>query len=826
MKKTISINIGGIIFHIEEDGFDQLKNYLESVNKYFSRFDDSTEIITDIEGRIAELFLLKLSDGRQTLNLEDVNELISTMGTTQDFEASIEDDEIEPDQKQAEKKEDANTETEEDNAAEGPKRLYRDTKKGILGGVASGVAHYLNIDALWIRLLFLALLINIFFYGLSAAMFIGYILLWIAVPPNDKLVENENIKKLYRNPDSRVLGGVGSGLAAYFGIDTTVVRLLFVISIFVGGSGLLAYIILWIITPEAKTITDKMQMSGKPVTLKNIEDNLKKSFKVSEGEEEKPLVKVLLFPFRFIAIIIKGAGKILSPLLGFLVDAIRIIFGASLIIFGFSSVAILLALVMSALGFGGLESAIIHTDIPLQQILTSVNVWVILSVFLLSIIPAIGLSLLGLVIIIRKKIINSYVGWSLFALWVFGIFLASFTIPKFIYEFKEDSFIKNELHFPKSTEKTTLFLNDIGDNTFDQVELKLRGHADTTYTALIRTESRGKDHNDAKENAAMVSYNVKDQSGDFTFDSKVSFGDNIKYRFQSVEVTFYIPYNQIFIIDEYLAEILRNTIYHYGYKSNDIEGNEWMFSESGQLECLSCNKKSFKSQDEDGSGVDLKSQENSYSDSDEISYPFEKFNDLRIGALVDIEISKSKNDDFEVTVKGKEEYLDDVYLNQIGDQLEINFKVDDWKKHTKNNNNRVKVIINMPSLNNIEIYGGVIGEIRGFDESDMNVEILGESDIYIHCNVDNMRIETKGDSKLKLRGKGDRLEANIEGSSRLKALNYLAREIKVESSGISKAEVSAEEKVIATANGMSTIRYIGADQISIEKNGSGKVEEF
>ena len=56
MKKTVSINIGGIIFHIEEDGYDKLKNYLDSVNKYFSTFEDSGEIIADIESRIAEIF--------------------------------------------------------------------------------------------------------------------------------------------------------------------------------------------------------------------------------------------------------------------------------------------------------------------------------------------------------------------------------------------------------------------------------------------------------------------------------------------------------------------------------------------------------------------------------------------------------------------------------------------------------------------------------------------------------------------------------------------------------------------------------------------------
>ena len=80
MKKNISINISGIIFHIEEDGYKRLKEYLESINKYFSTFDGSSEIIADIESRIAEIFLTKLNEDKQVINVEDVGSLITTMG--------------------------------------------------------------------------------------------------------------------------------------------------------------------------------------------------------------------------------------------------------------------------------------------------------------------------------------------------------------------------------------------------------------------------------------------------------------------------------------------------------------------------------------------------------------------------------------------------------------------------------------------------------------------------------------------------------------------------------------------------------------------------
>src|SRR6187549_1651124 len=88
MKKNISINISGIIFHIEEDGYENLKKYLDSINKYFSTFEDSSEILADIESRIAEIFLSKLNEEKQIITAEDVSSLVATMGSVSDFKAA------------------------------------------------------------------------------------------------------------------------------------------------------------------------------------------------------------------------------------------------------------------------------------------------------------------------------------------------------------------------------------------------------------------------------------------------------------------------------------------------------------------------------------------------------------------------------------------------------------------------------------------------------------------------------------------------------------------------------------------------------------------
>src|SRR5690606_6755312 len=106
---------------------------------------------------------------------------------------------------------------------------------------------------------------------------IAYILLWVILPVSYEEPEDKNIKKLFRNPDDRVIGGVSSGLAAYFDIDVLWVRLAFVGLVFAGGSGFVIYLILWIITPVAKSITERIEMKGGAITLSNIESTIQEN---------------------------------------------------------------------------------------------------------------------------------------------------------------------------------------------------------------------------------------------------------------------------------------------------------------------------------------------------------------------------------------------------------------------------------------------------------------------------------------------------------------------------------------------------------------------
>jgi phage shock protein PspC (stress-responsive transcriptional regulator) len=196
MKKTLTINISGSVFHIEEDAYEMLHKYTTTLKNYFGKDDEGKEIIADIEARIAEIFTEKTSEKKQAITLEWVEALIETLGTPENFS---------------------------DEAGEEEPLAGQKSRK----------------------------------------------------------------RKLYRDPEQTVLGGVCGGLAAYFNMDPVVIRLIAVLlALVTSGAGVLVYLVLWIIVPKAVTTTQRLEMKGEEVTVKNIEkflrdemDAVKESYK-------------------------------------------------------------------------------------------------------------------------------------------------------------------------------------------------------------------------------------------------------------------------------------------------------------------------------------------------------------------------------------------------------------------------------------------------------------------------------------------------------------------------------------------------------------------
>ena len=163
MNKTVNINLAGIFFHIDEDAYAKLQRYLEAIRHSFSNTQGRDEIISDIEARIAELFNEKIKNERQVISVKEVEEVIAIMGQPEDYMVDEEIFEDEPKRTQS--------------AKTVGKKLFRDPETGYVGGVSSGLGHYLGIEAIWIRLLWI--LLTIFSSG---AFVLIYIAFWIFVP--------------------------------------------------------------------------------------------------------------------------------------------------------------------------------------------------------------------------------------------------------------------------------------------------------------------------------------------------------------------------------------------------------------------------------------------------------------------------------------------------------------------------------------------------------------------------------------------------------------------------------------------------------------------
>ena len=392
MKKTFTVNIGQSIFNIDEDAYGILKKYLISVKNYFNKIDDQGEIIKDFELRIAENFSSKISVNKKSIDLNDVRKMIEIMGTLEDFK------EVDGNDKNQETK---------SNADDDDRRLYRDSSNRIIAGVCSGIAQYFKIDPLIVRILFFLAVLP----GL-----IVYLIFWLGVPTKDF---DSNLRKtFYRDPDDKIIGGVAKGIANYLKADVTLIRIIFFISIFFGGFGLLIYIFLWIFTKEAKSIGQKMNMSGYSINLSNIEDFIKKKINKNDNKEST-LTAIFLFPFR-----------LLAPLINILAKVLIILFRLILfiIITFIAALCFMFLIIILANLFNLLEN----------QYATS---YLIIS-FCISLILTIGISIIiACKIMFKRTIVKPYVFAILFFVWLTFLLLNIFSLPNLFINLQEQGLI-------------------------------------------------------------------------------------------------------------------------------------------------------------------------------------------------------------------------------------------------------------------------------------------------------------------------------------------------------------------------------------------------
>jgi len=789
MKKNISINISGIIFHIEEDGYENLRKYLDSINKYFASFEDSSEILADIESRVAEIFLSKLNEGKQVITAEDVNGLITTMGSVSDFKAAEEQEFASggaSNQQNASKAENEQANSSSSNqgskAYTRPQQLMRDQKRKILGGVCSGIGNYFKVDPVWIRLLFALLA---FAYGLTLLI---YIVMWIVVPGSFDLEEPEVGKKMFRDGERKVIGGVSGGIAAYFGIDIIAVRLLFIIFTIFFGVGFIVYIVLWIAVPEAKSITDRMEMQGEPVTLSNIESNIKKNLNVDSEKEESTATKILLFPFRLIGLLLSVLGKILVPLL----EIFRVAIGIIVILLG---VSLMLSAVITAGVLIGLFSASAFTwptlnyneiSMPLEVFTNSFSGWMVLAAFIAAIIPSILITLLGASIIAKKYVFGSTVGWAMFVMFFVSVAMLSVSIPKIVYSFKEDGEYKIEDTYKLTGKKAIFNIHEVGMDDYHEISLTLKGYEGKDLKLVQTFKARGITKQKAIENARMVDYYVDAKDSVITFDSNIQFKKDAIFRAQRLDMTLYIPYHYPFVMDESTSRFISQYVDY-----EDMDGYTWEMTEKG-LTCISCPK----------------SEEEENNVGDELG--LNDFDELDIRGIFDVRITHG--DDYAVELIGPESEKSKYKIFRSGQTLVIDYegskKKFNWDTDVINVD-EIRINITMPSLEKIEAEGYGKIQFENFTSDDMDIDIRGPVKLRGEIHGRDLVINLTGKSEAELSGQVTNLDADIQFASKLRAYNLEVQDANVEVNGASSAKVNVSNSLEMDEGLASDIDYRG-----------------
>lgn len=798
MKKNISINISGIIFHIEEDGYETLKKYLDSINRYFSSFEDSSEILADIESRIAEIFLSKLNEEKQVITADDVNALVATMGSVSDFKATEEQEDFQKKGATA----DANSSTEEGTQGSSqsgssqsgsssyqrtyvpPKNLSRDQRRKILGGVCSGIANYLNVDAVWIRLLFALLA---FAYGFTIFV---YIVMWIVVPGSYELEEPEVEKKLFRDGDRKVIGGVAGGVAAFLAIDITIVRVLFVLFTIIGGLGLFIYIVMWVILPEAKTLTDRMQMQGEPVTLSNIESNIKKNQFEQGAQEESTATKILMFPFRLIGMILSAVARILVPI----IEVLRVAIGIVIVIIGMSGI-------FATLMAGGILIGIFtatgsapwfeynELNFPFDTVIRTIPGWMGFAGFFAALAPTLMITLLGISVIAKRIVFSATVGWTLFAMFFVCNALLAVGIFRIAYNVKEYGESEIVTTFPIPAKRLYIDVNEVGLDDYHGAKLYLEGYNGKEIRLEQRFESHGSTRQKAIENIGMVDYHVEQKDSVLLFDSNVSFKGDALFREQRVYLTLFIPYGQEFKVDR-----STNRLLDYGLNYEYYNGNTLKFTQAKGLECLTCPE----------------NDEEPLSD-------LRDFDGLEVTGKFDLRIIRG--DQYKVEMVGPQKEKDKYEIYRHGETLVIDYEGNKNKNFRFENLriDEVRITVTMPSLDKLELTGLGSARFDEFTSSELDIRLTGPVKIKGDINTERLSISMTGAAEADLSGRAHTLNADLELKSKLSAYSLDAVDAYIEAKLASTAKVTVTGTLEMEELGASDIDYRGNPTI-INKN--------
>lgn len=527
MNKTIIININGIVFHIEEDAYEVLKNYMTDVKRHFMNSADSLEITTDIENRIAEMFNeLLAGENKQVIVEQDVRSVIEQMGTVEDFEKSEQDTE---------------------------------------GSFSNA---YYNTDS----------------------------------------------RRLFRDPDDRLIGGVCAGIANYFDIDVVWIRLAFALSLLVAGTGLILYIILWIVIPKAVTRADRMAMKGEKLNLQGFKRNFEEELGSMRQnlsnfrEETRPFVyKARDFAGDFVhhfGTFLNGAGRVLLKLIGLFI-----------LLCCFSLMVFIIIALVALVAYGRFEP---FRDLPFTLLEHHHANLIYTAGFLVAFIPLLSIIMLVFKGIFNIGTINRSTGSTVLVIWLCAIGVLVYYIIGIASEYKSSAsysetfnlkpvkdntyYLKlNDLKYFTSEDSARLNIKNFApnaqiiddeDNDFEHFHHNIGltiEKSDGNEAVLIESyRARGRNYDDALTNSRNIRYIFNQQDSVLKFDQRFYPKNDELWHGEEVFLTLKLPVNAKIVVDRNLDRISDINVYSCNETNKKDAGkldNATFIMTDGGLQC-------------------------------------------------------------------------------------------------------------------------------------------------------------------------------------------------------------------------------------------------
>lgn len=527
MNKTVNINLAGTSFHIDEDAFGKLSRYLDAIRKSLKGADGSEEIMQDIEARIGELFSEKIESPSQVITLKNLDEVIAVMGQPEDYEVDDEIFEDVPPSSKAYSKSRGNA---------SHKQLFRDIDNKYISGISSGLGHYFGIDAIWIRLLWVLLIVAGF-----GSPIVVYILLWILVPPaittSDKLrmtgepVNISNIERKFKEGFDNVADRVKNVDYDKYGNK-----------IKSGASG----------------------------------------FFDSLGELIVGLFKVFA-KFIGVIIIIVSLFTIIGLVVGFFTFGSIDYWGNNIILENFAMVDttnvpiwLLALLSLFAIGIPFFALFILGLKLLISN-LKSMSSTVKISLIVVWALSIIGLAILGIKQATEQAYDGNYIEEQVLPVRTGDTLRISMGADKqFSYRVNRDNAFQLKYN---ADEKKVIYSNDI--------TLNIKSTRDSIGKILIEKTAEGNNQLDAKKRAEAIEYKYSFENNNLILDGFFITDTENKYRDQQIEITIYLPEGTVIYSDE-------NVNSFYNYSSNFSELNNYDNDAhyyrilKNEYECLDC----------------------------------------------------------------------------------------------------------------------------------------------------------------------------------------------------------------------------------------------